>query len=243
VADKIDTIVGCFGIGLLPTGAQDPYALRRSALGVIHIFLGRGWRMPLRELVAASMEAYGDKLTRSPADVSRDVIEFFRGRLRSLLTADHATDVVDAVLAIEDDQIVDTVARVRALAAFRQREDFEPLATAFKRVMNITKGQEIGEGGPVASQLTDTHEVTLLHEAERYGGAAAKHVVARDYEGALAQLAMLKPAVDGFFDHVMVMAEDQAVRRNRLALLGQIRSLFSQIADFTRIQTPAAGTR
>lgn len=238
VADKIDSIVGCFGLGLLPTGTQDPYALRRGALGIIHTFLDRGWTLPLRELVAAAIDAYEGRRSRPAAEVTDDVIEFFRGRLRSLLQGDHATDVVDAVLATPDDVVVDLVAKVRALGPMRSREDFEPLATAFKRVMNITKGQELGTE-PSPDLLETDQERTLLSEARRVGGEVESLVAGRDFEGALAALAQLRPAVDGFFDHVMVMVDDEAIRTNRLALLGTVRALFRNIADFGRIQTPA----
>ena len=243
VADKMDSLVGCFGIGLLPTGTQDPYALRRGALGIIHTFQAKGWRLGLSDLISAGIVAYGDKLTRTAEETRADLLDFFRGRLKSMLTAEVATDVVDAVLATGDDVLIDLVAKVRALSTFRQREDFEPLAAAFKRVMNITKGQEVGPGGPEHTALVEEAEVQLLREAETRGEASRKRLVARDFEGALAELALLKPSVDGFFDKVMVMAEDPDVRRNRLALLVQIRSLFSNIADFSRIQTPASGSR
>ena len=239
VADKIDSIVGCFGLGLLPTGTQDPYALRRGALGIIHTFLARGWTLPLRTLITASIEAYGGVLKRTDAEVTEDVLEFFRGRLRSMLQSDHATDVVDAVLATPDDVVIDLVAKVRALGPMRSREDFEPLATAFKRVMNITKGQEIGAAEPSADLLETEQERTLLSETRRVGIEVDRLVASRDFEGALATLAQLRPAVDGFFDHVMVMVDDEAVRTNRLALLGAVRALFRNIADFGRIQTPA----
>ncbi|GMV41030.1 MAG: glycine--tRNA ligase beta subunit [Myxococcales bacterium] len=243
VADKIDSIVGCFGLGLLPTGTQDPYALRRGALGIIHTFLGRGWTLPLRVLIAHAIGAYDGRLTRPAADVTEDVVEFFRGRLRSLLQGDHATDVIEAVLATPGDVLVDLVAKVKALSALRSREDFEPLAIAFKRVMNITKGQPIGPDGPDADLLDSDQERALLAETRRIGAEARALVGCCDFDGALCALAGLKPAVDAFFDHVMVMVDDDAVRQNRLALLGEIRALFADIADFGRIQTPGAGAR
>lgn len=243
VADKIDSIVGCFGLGLIPTGTQDPYALRRGALGVINIFLDRGWSLPLRELIDHAIRAYDGRLKRSAAEVTDDVVEFFRGRLRSMLQSDCATDVIEAVLATPDDVIVDLVAKVHALSSLRAREDFEPLAMAFKRVMNITKGQQIGPDGPAADLLESDQERTLLAETRRIGGEADRLLARRDFDGVLEALAQLKPSVDAFFDHVMVMVDDDAVRQNRLALLGEIRALFGNIADFGRIQTPGAGAR
>jgi glycyl-tRNA synthetase beta chain len=237
LADKLDSLAGCFGIGLVPTGNQDPYALRRGVLGAIHILLHRGWQVPFEELLDLAIGAYGDRLQRPRGEVAQAALDFFRGRVRNWLVAEHPADIVEAVLATGHSAVPDIVRRTAALDEVRQLEDWVPLAVAFKRVANITK--ELAEA-PVAFGIQDfTHEaeLALAQEAERRGGQAEALVAARDFEAALRILVGLKPSVDRFFDAVLVNDPDETVRNRRLALLVKIRNLFTDIADFTRIQT------
>lgn len=235
IADKLDTISGCFGVGLIPTGSADPYALRRSALGVINIILDREYRLSLEALVDSALGLLAAKLTRPAAEVKTDVLEFFKGRFVNLLADRYPTDAVDAAVAAGCDDLVDTTARTGALAAFKGRDDFEPLAVAFKRVGNIVKEgtdttvqtglfQDLAEGELHAAFLEVQDRVTAA-------------IAGRDYVVALAEIATLRGPVDQFFDKVMVMAEDEQVRTNRLALLTSIARLFGGIADFSRITT------
>ena len=234
IADKIDTICGCFGVGLIPTGSADPYALRRSAIGVLNIILDRGFQISIPELVDQSLGLLEAKLTRPRAEVQADVVEFIRLRLANMLTSRGiATDVVDAVLSARFDEPGDAVARVEALAALKGAADFEPLAVAFKRVGNIIKG---GVDEPLQDNLFEADCERDLAKAV----AAARETVAGqveqgDYGAALQTIAGLREPVDAFFDGVMVMAEDEKVKTNRLALLTQVAALFADIADFTRI--------
>jgi glycyl-tRNA synthetase beta chain len=234
IADKVDTICGCFGVGLIPTGSADPYALRRSAIGVLNIILDRGYQVSIPELVEQSLGLLEAKLTRSRAEVQTDVVEFIRLRLANMLTSrEFATDVVDAVLSARFDEPGDAVARVEALAALKGAADFEPLAVAFKRVGNIIKG---GVDEPLQDGLFEADCERDLAKAV----AAARETVAGqveqgDYGAALQTIAGLREPVDAFFDGVMVMAEDEKVKTNRLALLTQVAALFADIADFTRI--------
>jgi glycyl-tRNA synthetase beta chain len=233
VADKLDTICGCFGVGLIPTGSADPYALRRAAIGIIAIVIDKGYRLSLTECLNASLDLLGSKLTRPRADVLTDVTEFFKGRFVNLLSGEFPTDAIDAAVAAGFDDLVDARSRIAALAAFKGREDFEPLAVAFKRVCNIVK-----EGVDTAvdtALFQDTAEGTLFASFTAVRDKVAAAVAGREYVEALAEIATLRAPVDTFFDKVMVMAEDPAVRTNRLALLTGIARLFAAIADFARI--------
>jgi len=234
LADKIDTLCGCFGVGLIPTGTADPYALRRCAIGVLSIILDRGYALSLPEMVAQSVKLLEAKLTRPAAEVTSDVIEFIRLRLVNMLTSQgHPQDVVDAVLSVSFEETVDAVERVKALAALKGREDFEPLAVAFKRVVNIIKG---GVEQPVDSNLfEDICENDLFQALQQVQSQVAGQVAERNYSAALETIARLRGPVDQFFDGVMVMAKDEAVRTNRMALLTGVAQLFAGIADFSRI--------
>ncbi len=234
IADKIDTICGCFGVGLIPTGSADPYALRRSAIGVLTIILDRGYEISIPDLVGQSLGLLGAKLTRPAAEVEDDVVEFIRLRLVNMLTGrGFPADVVEAVLAARFDEPVDAVARVQALAELKAAADFEPLAIAFKRVGNIIKD---GVEAEVKEELFEAEcENALLQAVSEARQTVNVQVAAGDYVAALQTVAGLRQPVDAFFDGVMVMAEEEQVRTNRLALLTQVAELFADIADFTRI--------
>ncbi|AMV71401.1 glycine--tRNA ligase subunit beta [Desulfuromonas carbonis] len=234
IADKIDTICGCFGVGLIPTGTADPYALRRSAIGILNIILDRGFRLSLPQLVRQSVALLEGKLTRPAAEVRAEVVEFIRLRLVNLLAGqDYPADVIEAVLSAAFDDVVDAVARVKALAELKGRADFEPLAIAFKRVVNIIKG---GIATPVDPALFEAEcEHALQQALTAAAGEVGKQVAAGDYPAALRTIAGLRAPVDAFFDGVMVMAKDEKVKENRLALLTGVARLFEGIADFSRI--------
>jgi glycyl-tRNA synthetase beta chain len=234
IADKVDTICGCFGVGLIPTGTADPYGLRRSAIGILNIILDRDYSLSLAALVDRSIELLGDKLTRPVAEVRRDVLEFVRLRFFNMLTAQgHPQDVVDAVLAASFDDPCDALARVSALAELKGREDFEPLAVAFKRVVNIIKGGVSGEVDP--SMFQEGCEKDLFAALQTVRREIGERVRSGDYAGALRDIATLRGPVDTFFDGVMVMAREEAVKTNRLVLLTGVARLFEGIADFSKI--------
>ena len=234
VADKIDTICGCFGVGLVPTGSADPYALRRSAIGILNILLERGYRLAVPELVERSLELLAAKLTRPRDQVQGEVVEFIRLRLVNMLTQrGFPADVVEAVLAARFDEPLDAVARVEALAALKAQAGFEPLAVAFKRVGNIIKG---GVETPLRTELFEADcERTLAVAAADARAAVATALASGDYAAALQAIAALRVPVDAFFDGVMVMADQPEVRGNRLALLTEVGRLFEGIADFAKI--------
>jgi glycyl-tRNA synthetase beta chain len=233
IADKLDTICGCFSVGLIPTGAADPYALRRATIGIIAIILDKGYRLGLASLVDRSLDLLETKLLRPKEQVATEVMEFFRGRFVNLLGGEFAADAVEAAVSAEFDDLVDVKSRIAALAQFKSHPDFEPLAVAFKRIGNIIKG---GTDALVDPSLFQEEAEGILYQAFH---EVKVHVCALVEQGAwqdaLTRIAGLRAPVDGFFDKVMVMAEDPRVRSNRLALLTAIDRMFGRIADFSRI--------
>ncbi len=238
IADRIDTMVGCFGVGLVPSGSADPYGLRRAAIAILGITLGRKWRLPLPGLIDAAITAYGGGLPAAgKAALPGQVMDFLKTRLRGLVIEAHQLpgDVVDAVLEARSDDAVSAEARARALGRMRARADFEPLGVAFKRVANILKGQAAG-GAPDPARFTVDAERALWTAFGEVQLRAKGKADGFDFEGALAELATLKPAVDKFFDDVMVMDKDEALKKNRLALMGTVNALFLEVADFRQLQ-------
>jgi glycyl-tRNA synthetase beta chain len=233
IADKLDTICGCFGVGLIPTGAADPYALRRATIGIISIILDKGYHLSLPALIGQSLELLSAKLTRPPEQVTVDVVEFFRGRFVNLLGNEFAGDAVDAAVSAGFKDLVDVRARIEALAAFKNHPDFEPLAGAFKRVGNIIKEGINATVDPAL--LQDPAEKALYEAFQAVKSTVDAKVTSGAWLDALTVIATLRGPVDTFFDQVMVMAEDQLVRTNRLALLTAIAGMFGRIADFSRI--------
>ena len=233
IADKMDTICGCFSVGLIPTGAADPYALRRATIGIIAIILDRGYRLSICSLIDQSLDLLSAKITRPKEQVAADVLEFFRARFVNLLGSLFATDVVDAAIAAGFDDLVNVKTRIAALAEFKTHPDFEPLTVAFKRVGNIIKE---GIDAPVDPSLFQDDAEGGLYKAIQMVKSSADGLISTgSWLAALTEIASLRGPVDSFFDKVMVMAEDQLVRTNRLALLTTIARLFGKIADFSRI--------
>jgi len=236
LADRLDTICGCFGVGLIPTGTADPYGLRRHALAVIHILRDQGLHLNLPQAVWAALDLLKGKITRTPEETALEVLDFFQTRLQHLLLSeglDH--DTVAAVLAAGGEDVLDAADKAKALGEVRRSPDFPALAVAFKRVINISKGAEAGE---VVDLLLEHPEERLLLEATVVmEGEVATAMERRDYPAACKALANLRGPVDAYFDKVMVMAEDEQVRRNRLSLLARISNTFLQMADFSRITT------
>ncbi len=231
IADRMDTLVACFSVGLVPTGSADPYALRRAALGVLSILLDRGWRVSLTDLVARA----GKGLKGMSDKIQGQVLEFLKTRLRGLLVDQQlAADCVDAALAAGFDVVVDARARAQALSGLRARADFEPLGAAFKRVANILKGQAI-DRTPDPAAFVEGEEKALWQSFGEIEGRVATRLEDGDYAGALQVLAELKGPVDRFFDKVLVMDKDERVKANRLALLGRINATFTRIADFRQL--------
>ena len=236
LADRLDTICGCFGVGLSPTGTADPYGLRRHALAVIRILRSQELHLDLAEAVGLALELLKGKISRTPEETAAEVLDFFQTRLQNLLLTegfDHET--ITAVLAAGWRDVVDAADKVRALHEVRQSPDFPALAMAFKRVINIAQGAEPGE---VDQELFEHGEENILYQSTALmGSQVAEALEQRDYAEVCRALAGLKGPVDAFFDKVLVMAEDERLRRNRLALLVRISQTFLKMADFSKITT------
>lgn len=233
IADKLDTICGCFGVGLIPTGSADPYALRRSAIGIINIILDKGYRVSMQKGIDKALRLLAPKLTRPAADVQNDVQEFFRARFINLMTDQYPGDVVEAAVSKGYDDLVETSARIKALAEFTTHPDFEALKVAFKRIGNIIKD---GLDAPIDPALFQDSAETALYEAfQGVKISTESNINNGAWLDALTEIATLRGTVDTFFERVMVMAEDQRVRDNRLALLTVIARMFGRLADFSRL--------
>jgi glycyl-tRNA synthetase beta chain len=237
LADRLHQLVGIIGVGEKATGGADPFGLRRAAIAILRLVLDRDYHLSLRGAVEFTLDGLaGVKLAGDRKQVAEQVLDFLRGRLKGLWAEEYPGDLVEAVLAAGFDDVVDARQRLQALAQVRQREDFVPLAVAFKRVANI---QEKAPGVGVElspSLLAEPAERALFEALARIESEAAALRSRRDYPGVLRAVATLKPAVDAFFDQVMVMAEDAAVRANRLALMRRVAALFADVADFRKIQ-------
>ena len=247
IADKADSIAGMFALGLVPSGSKDPFGLRRQANGIVKTIAEHKLAVQLKALMADARVRYrgSDAEKKFSADLGFDeaVRLFFRERLEFYLrdVRGFAYDVVNAVLAADADDVVDALARAEAVANVRPSPDFESISVAFKRTKNILR-QASEAGREVAPQVDSA---LLQEEAERdlaaQVPAVAKKVEAlraqRNYEEALLEIARLRPAIDRFFDQVMVMTEDAKLRANRLAVLESLLKEFSTIADFSEIVT------
>ncbi len=239
IAEKIDSICGCFSVGLIPTGAADPYALRRQGIGILQIMRSRGITVSLGELVGKGVSLFSDKSTQSADQTTAAVLTFLNNRLSRLLADDGLSkDVIAAVVSVSADSIPDVERRVAALEKLKGKSGFEPLAAAFKRVENILKKADPATAAPVDTALfTHAAEGDLHRTCQSVATQVADLMSTGDLDSALGTIATLRDPVDAFFNDVMVMADDMAVRRNRLALLASISSIFGQIADFSQIST------
>ena len=233
LADKLDTIVGIFGIGQAPKGS-DPFALRRASLGVLRIIVEYGYDLDLVDLIAKAKSLFGTRLTNE--SVEHEVIDFMLGRFRAWYQDQGFNiDVIQAVLARRPTKPADFDQRVKAVSHFRTLDAAEPLAAANKRVSNILAKFE----GDLPERVDET---LLTEEPEQalYQALATPAVSIElkngGYQQQLTQLAELREPVDKFFDNVMVMADDEALKKNRLTLLNQLRNLFLQIADISLLQ-------
>ncbi|ATA19855.1 glycyl-tRNA synthetase beta chain [Gibbsiella quercinecans] len=236
IADKMDTLAGIFGIGQHPKGDKDPFALRRAALGVLRIIVEKNLPLDLQTLAEEAVRLYGDKLTN--ANVVDDVVEFMLGRFRAWYQEEgHAVDTIQAVLARRPTKPADFDARVKAVSHFRTLDAAAALAAANKRVSNIlAKSSDTLNDEVQASVLKDPAELQLATHVVVLRDKLQPLFAAGRYQEALVELAALREPVDAFFDSVMVMAEDNDVRVNRLTLLSKLRELFLQVADISVLQ-------
>ncbi|HSN14848.1 MAG TPA: glycine--tRNA ligase subunit beta [Anaeromyxobacteraceae bacterium] len=245
LGDRLHQLVGIIGVGEKATGAADPFGLRRAAIGILRILLDRGYHLSISAAVERTLDTLqGVKLAADRAVVAEQVIDYFRGRVRAAWSESFPSDLVDAVLAAGFDDVVDARKRLEALADLKGRPDFGPLASAFKRAANIQEKEKgAGPGRVDAALFREEAERHLDAELTRVEGEAASHRATRNYGALLKAVATLEAAVDRFFADVMVMAEEPALRENRLALVRRVAALFGGVADFRKIQAelPAAG--
>jgi glycyl-tRNA synthetase beta chain len=235
VADKMDTIVGCFGVGLVPTGTADPFGLRRQALAIIRIILEKQYSLSLRGLIEESGKQLKEKMERPFEEVKQEVLDFFRVRYQNfLLDKGYPFDVTDAVLSISFDELLDVQGRIDALRKAREWKDFESIVIAFKRAMNILKGSPPKKEMKL-SLFAEAVEKNLYQAFVLAKEKISTSLSAKDNEAALLEMTRMKKPIDGFFDGVMVMVEDEAIRNNRLALLDEIGKVFLRIADFSKL--------
>jgi glycyl-tRNA synthetase beta chain len=224
LADKIDTLRGCFGIGLVPTGSKDPFALRRAAQGVVKIIVEGKLRTSLKK-IAAGDEQLEEFLLERARYYFKDIRDF-------------KYDEINAVLASGSDDLLDVETRLEALRQVRPTENFEPLAASFKRIQNILVQSDFLSGGQVDETLLEPGpETDLYREFTGIRTAVEEQGRRRNYEAALELIASLRPKVDLFFDKVLVNAPDENIRRNRLTLLNNLLTEFSSIAEFSEIVT------
>ncbi len=237
VSDKLDTICGCFAVGLIPSGAADPFALRRGALGIINIFLDRGWWESLDELVDQALLGLEPWAKRPAKETKAAVLEFFKIRLKFLMTAQGlSADTAEAVLAVYS-QPLGAMLRARALEALKCQEGFKDLAQVFKRVVNIIKKFGAKDDFEDWGRLSCEAEKNLFQQVTAVEKKASELIAAGDIAVLLAEIASLRPAVDNFFDQVLVDDPQREVKEARIALLSRTGRLFEQIADFSRLST------
>jgi glycyl-tRNA synthetase beta chain len=241
LADKLDTLAGMFSAGIVPTGSRDPFGLRRAALGTIRLLLESETRLdmaldlPPEELLAKALEIVAAQRGAVDEQAGRALREFFLERLRYVFSRRYRYDAITAVLTegAPGRPVRDLEKRLAALYTLRGSEDFEALSAAFKRVGNILAGQAPSTVDPEA--LFEKEEIALYQAVVAAEPEAKRRIEKAHYEEALVLLSPMRAQVDRFFDEVMVMTEDESLRRNRLALLSRLRDLFSGVADLSQI--------
>jgi glycyl-tRNA synthetase beta chain len=233
IADRIDTITGCFSVGLIPSGSEDPYGLRRQSMAILNMLIERGLRLSLVDLISQACRQYRLK-DKDTMKVGSETLDFFRQRLAGMLASEgFRSDVVDAALSVGFDDPLIGREKVRALDALRTSEDYQPLVTALKRAGNILPKEFAGTVN--RSLLKQGAEESLYTAYMEIKDRVVEKAAKLDFRGALTDIASLRKTVDAFFDTVMVMDKDTEVKNNRLALLAGITGLFSGIADFSRL--------
>ena len=234
-ADKIDTIVGTFHLGKIPTGSQDPFALRRQALGLVHMVIEAKYHLSISRLVAKAMDLYGITEAEERAKMQADVAEFLRLRLRNVLEAEQIRyDAADAVLGDVDD-IYNVLLRARAVTALTGQKDAAQSMQAFVRVANIARKSAAETIYPERFHIAE--EMALYQAYTSTKSAVESLVSGEDFEGAIDALTELAAPIDAFFDNVMVMDKDEAIKDNRLALLRGVDGIIREVADFTKLVT------
>lgn len=242
MADKLDSVVGCFAVGVVPTGSSDPYALRRAALGIVKIILEKKLPVSLSLAVQAAAKILHTHAPKKHVTAQQEtqILEFILDRARYVFREreGYAYDEVNAIFKAGADDLVDAQKRLAALKGIRKSKNFEPLAVSFKRIGKILEKANLkkGEAHEIHTDLFENDAEKGLYSAVREAASKVKEdKTAGRYREALEIIAGLRPAVDRFFEEVMVMAENEAVRKNRIALLSELLREFTTIADFAEI--------
>lgn len=240
LAGKLDSLAGCFAAGMIPTGSADPYALRRQALGMIRIVLEKQLPLDLDEAIAKAI-ALQPVAHQQPVKLAAQLSEFVWGRAQSLFEEmNYAVDEVRSIRAGAMSNLPNAFLRLAALRAVRRDPSFDSLAVAFKRASNILKQAKIADGlTPDRGQLKEEADFALYDALVTAEGAANDRIARGDFEGGLKTLVSVKPSLDQFFDKVMVMVEDENLKKQRLALLSKLVRAFRLVADLSEIQAAA----
>ena len=238
IADKLDTLAGVFALGKKPSGNRDPFGLRRNALGLVRIMIEQKLDLNLKDLIAAAVFSQPGR-NKDEDELRQGLYDFITDRMRAyyLDRQDGLTpEMFESVIARRPDSLVDFDERLKAVAAFVKLEPASSLAAANKRIGNILKQAGVDGGDPVdQSLIKEPAETALFESVVKAQKAVAPLLSKRDYTNVLKALADLRGPVDGFFDDVMVMTDDEALRNNRLALLAELRAMFLNVADVSRL--------
>jgi len=243
IADRLDTVTSFFAVRLVPSGSQDPYALRRHAYAVIRILLEAGLSLDLRQLIEVALQVVKEQGIPTDEDADQKLYYFFVERLRYYLSVvcQIPEDLIDAVLSFSQDNPfnpVDLRHRAEALQIFKERAEFVSLLIGYKRAVNITKKEKYYDDNVMEGLLKEDAERKLYYSLQETENRVSSSLQERKYHEVLETLVSLKEPIDNFFDAVMVMVEDEAIRRNRLALLTKVRKLFRRYCDFSVISEP-----
>lgn len=234
IADKMDTIAGCFAVGIEPTGSQDPYGLRRQALGICKIILDKGLNLPLKALIGQALDNYQSKVELDKEKLTQEIYSFFEQRIRNILTENgYRYDVIEAIITAGYDNLQETLLRAEALEEIKKTANFNKLLTAFTRANNLCK--KAGKISINNEYIVENVEKNLYEKVVKAQVEVNKAVGEKEFLRALEIIAQLEEAINAFFEGVMVMSEDENIRLNRLALLQQVTGLVEPIADLTKI--------
>lgn len=236
MADKIDTICGCFAIGLIPTGNNDPYALRRNAIGILNIIRKNNFRLSFKRLINYSLEVLSEKVSFEFQDISEKVHNFILSRFKHILNEEGIPgDVFDAVTGFDD--IMSLQSAAEAIASVRDGEDFEVITTSYKRINNILKKAEWAKMNYDTSLFQSDFESDLDSAITEKENKIKEFVHKEKYKSVMEELLGFRKVVDDFFDNVMVMDKDENIKKNRLSLLNKLKSVFDVVADLSNVKS------
>ena len=236
LADRLDTLVGIFGIGQAPTGNKDPFSLRRAAIGILRLLIENKLSISLSQLIELAAQGYGDKL-KDIHKAQADALQFVEGRYRAMYEDQGVSvDVIQAVQVLNPASPLDFDYRIKAVSHFKTLPEAQALAAANKRVANILAKEGNVSGDVDASLLAEQAEKDLYQALQAISPVVTPLLQSHDYTPALTELAALRAPIDAFFDNVMVMADDAAIKQNRLRLLAELRALFISVADVSVLQ-------